>query len=32
MPVIGGIGDVLALISFVREVAAALDRSRGSSA
>lgn len=32
MPVIGSIGDVLALITFVKEVAAALDGSRGSKA
>jgi hypothetical protein len=32
MPVIGGIGDFLTIISLVREVAAALDGSRGSKA
>lgn len=32
MPVIGGIGDVLALITLVREVATALDGNRGSRA
>jgi hypothetical protein len=32
MPVIGGIGDILALITLVREVATALDGSRGSKA
>lgn len=32
MPVIGGIGDILALIGLVREVAAALNGSKGSEA
>jgi len=32
MPVIGGLGDVLALIGLLREVAAALDGSKGSKA
>jgi hypothetical protein len=32
MPIIGGVGDVIALIGVVKELAAALDGSRGSKA